>query len=216
MISFSDTKTAFELKNNTELERAYYLFKMIQSSTLTKIGGKITKVALKMNLPIDPLIRISVFNHFCGGITEKDCQQNIDKLMTKNVHSILDYSVEGKEKEEEFDKAMKIIIQIVDYAKQNRGIPFVVFKPTGFGRFGLYQKITEKGRLTQEERKEWNKIVERFDNICKYSYKRGIPVMIDAEESWMQNAADDLIEKMMRKYNTQRAIVYNTLQMYRN
>ncbi len=215
MISFNDTKTAFELKNNTELKRAYYLFKMIHNSNLSKIGGMLIRVALKMKLPIERLIKISVFNHFCGGITKGDCQKNIDKMMTKNVHSILDYSIEGKEKEEEFDKAMKITLKIMDYAKEHKGIPFVVFKPTGFGRFKLYQKITEEKKLTENEKKEWNRVIERFDTVCKCAYKKDIPVMIDAEETWMQTAADALIEQMMRKYNTQKAIVYNTLQMYR-
>ncbi len=213
---FSNTKTAFAIKTDTELERAYFLFKMIQSEPLVRIGTAVTKFALKAHMPVEHLIRASVFDHFCGGITEEDCIPVIDKMYAKKVHSILDYSVEGKETEEQFDLALDKTLKILDFVKEKDSIPFAVFKPTGFGRFALYQKITEKKTLTPSEQDEWNRVLERYEKVSKKAYENDVPLLIDAEESWMQDAADDLIEKLMENYNKDKAIIFNTLQMYRH
>ncbi len=214
---FENTETAFKLKSDSELERAYFLFKMIQNEPMVKIGTAATNFALKVHLPIEGLIRSTVFDHFCGGVTEEDCLPTIEKIYKGgNVHSILDYSVEGKETEEQFDKALAKTIKTIYFAQEKESIPFAVFKPTGFGRFALYQKITENKPLTDEEQKEWEKVVERFHKVCKEASEKDVPLLIDAEESWMQTAADDLIEKMMETYNKEKAIVFNTLQMYRH
>jgi len=212
---FENTKIAFAIKKDSELERAYFLFKMIQNEPLVRIGTAITNFALKAHMPVEHLIRASVFDHFCGGITEEDCMDTIDKMYTKKVHSVLDYSVEGKETEEQFDFAMYKTLKILDFVKEKNSIPFAVFKPTGFGRFAIYQKITENVELTDEEEEEWNRIVARYDKVAKKAYDNDVPLLIDAEESWMQTAADDLIEMMMQKYNKNKVIVFNTLQMYR-
>ncbi len=213
---FQNTETAFAIKTDTELERAYFLFKMIQSEPLVRIGTAVTKFALKAHMPVEHLIRASVFDHFCGGVTEEDCMPVIDKMFQKNVHSILDYSVEGKETEEQFDLALEKTLKILDFVKEKEAIPFAVFKPTGFGRFALYQKITEKELLTDTEKEEWQRVVERYDKVAKKAYNNDVPLLIDAEESWMQDAADDLIERLMEKYNKDKAIVFSTLQMYRH
>lgn len=212
---FEDTKTAFALKSDTELDRAYFLFKMIQSEPLVRIGTAITNFALKAHMPVEHLIRASVFDHFCGGVTEEDCMPVIQKMYTKHVHSILDYSVEGKEEESQFNLALEKTLQNIDFAHEKQSIPFAVFKPTGFGKLSLYQKITEQKKLTADEQIEWNNVIERYDTVCKAAKEKDVPLLIDAEESWMQDAADDLIEKMMLKYNKEKAIVYGTLQMYR-
>ena len=214
-IIFEDTQTAFALKSDTELDRAYFLFKMIQSEPLVRIGTAITNFALKAHMPVEHLIRASVFDHFCGGITEEDCLSTIANMFTKNVHAILDYSVEGKEEESQFNLALEKTLQNIDFAQEKPSIPFAVFKPTGFGRLSLYQKITEKKALTDEEQEEWSEVVKRFDIVCKAAYDKDVPLLIDAEESWMQGAADDLTEQMMVLYNREKAIVFNTLQMYR-
>ena len=213
---FEDTQTAFALKSDTELDRAYFLFKMIQSEPLVRIGTAITNFALKAHMPVEHLIRASVFDHFCGGITEEDCLPTITNMFTKNVHAILDYSVEGKEEESQFNLALEKTLQNIDFAQEKLSIPFAVFKPTGFGRLSLYQKITEKKTLTDEEKEEWNTVVQRFDTVCKAAHDKDVPLLIDAEESWMQGAADDLTEQMMVRYNHEKAIVFNTLQMYRH
>ena len=212
---FNDTQVAFALKTDTELERAYFLFKMIDNEPLVRIGTAVTNFALKAHLPVESLIRVTVFDHFCGGTTEDDCLSVVDKMFTKGVSSVLDYSVEGKEEEEQFDAALQMTLKTIEFAKERKAIPFAVFKPTGLGRFYLYEKIGEKQPLTLEEQNEWNRVVARFDLICKTAHDKDVALLIDAEESWMQDAADELVTNMMRKYNKKKAIVFNTLQLYR-
>jgi proline dehydrogenase len=212
---FDNTEIALALKSDAELKRAHFLFKMISKGPLVKIGAALTKFALNMHLPVEKIIRSVVFDHFCGGINEQDCLKVIDKMYTKNMHTVLDYSVEGKEKEEDFDDALQKTLSTLEYAKNNTAIPFIVFKPTGLGRFEIYQKYTEKIPFNEFETAEWNKIKERFSTICKKAAESDIPVLIDAEESWMQDAADDLVEAMMMIYNKEKALIFNTLQAYR-
>jgi proline dehydrogenase len=212
---FENTETAFTLKSDSALERAYFLFKMISSQPLVKIGTAATNFALKANLPVEGLIRSTVFDHFCGGVNEEDCLPVIDSLYEKRVSSVLDYSVEGKEIESEFDNAVEKIIKIIQFCDEKEAMPIVVFKPTGFGRFALYQKKTEGTLLTIEEEAEWNRVEARFDSVCKLACEKDVEVLIDSEESWMQDAADVLCEKMMQRYNTEKPMVYNTLQCYR-
>ncbi|MDN3493728.1 proline dehydrogenase family protein [Winogradskyella bathintestinalis] len=212
---FENTSTAFTLKSDSELDRAYFLFKMISSQPLVRIGTAATNFALKAHLPVEKLIRATVFDHFCGGVNEEDCLPVIDKLYTEGVSSVLDYSVEGKAEENQFDSALEKILKIINFCDDREAMPIVVFKPSGFGRFKLYQKKTEGVELTTEEDAEWDRIVNRFDTICKLAKEKDVEVLIDGEESWMQDAADDLVEEMMRRYNTDVTIVYNTLQLYR-
>lgn len=213
---FDNTQNAFSLKSDTELERAYFLFKLIDSEPLVKIGTAVTNFALKAHLPVEGLIRATVFDHFCGGVSEDDCIPVVDKMYNVGgVSSVLDYSVEGKEDESAFDDAMNKTLKIINFAKEKKAIPFAVFKPTGFGRFELYEKLGEGKTLNEAEQIEWNRVVERFDRVCKAAHENDIALLIDGEESWMQDAADDLVADMMRKYNKEKAIVYNTLQMYR-
>ncbi|SFA90137.1 L-proline dehydrogenase [Flavobacterium swingsii] len=212
---FDNTQNAFSLKSDTELDRAYFLFKMIAVQPLVRIGTAVTNFALNANLPVEGLIRATVFDHFCGGVSEDDCIPVVDKMFTKGVSSVLDYSVEGKEDEAHFDDAMQMTLKIIDFAKEKKAIPFAVFKPTGFGRFELYEKLGEGQTLTEAEQAEWNRVEQRFEKVCKKAFENDISLLIDGEESWMQDAADELVARMMQKYNKQKPIVYNTLQMYR-
>lgn len=213
---FNNTQVAFALKSDTELDRAYFLFKMIANQPLVRIGTAVTNFAIKAHLPVEGLIRATVFDHFCGGINENDCLSVVDKMYTKGVSSVLDYSVEGKEAEDQFDAALAMTLKTIDFAAEKDAIPFAVFKPTGFGRFELYEKLGEGKTLTDAEQKDWNRVVERFDTVCKEAHRQNVALLIDAEESWMQDAADDLVTEMMSKYNKEKAIVFNTLQMYRH
>ena len=214
---FDNTEVAFTLKSDSELERAYFLFKMIQNQPMVRIGTAVTNFALKAKLPVEGLIRSTVFDHFCGGVNEEDCLPVIDKMYTKGrVCSVLDYSVEGKEGEAIFDDTMEKILKIIKFGYEKEAIPYAVFKPSGFGRFGLYQKITEKKELSAAEITEWKRVKERFDKVCTVALEKNVPLLIDAEESWMQGAADDLLEMLMETYNKEKAIVFNTLQMYRH
>jgi proline dehydrogenase len=212
---FNNSQIAFALKSDTELDRAYFLFKLINSQPLVRIGTAVTNFALKANLPVESLIRATVFDHFCGGVNEDDCLSVVDKMYTKGVSSVLDYSVEGKEEENQFDAALEMTLKTIEFAKERKAIPFAVFKPTGLGRLDLYEKVGEKQALTSEEQAEWNRVIARFDTVCSEAHKKNVALLIDAEESWMQDAADDLVTEMMRKYNKEKVIVFNTLQMYR-
>ncbi|HNP67637.1 MAG TPA: proline dehydrogenase family protein [Aequorivita sp.] len=212
---FDNTETAFQLKSDSELERAYFLFKMISKEPLVKIGSAVTKFALNINLPVEGLIRSTVFDHFCGGVNERDCMSTVDRLYDVGVSSVLDFSVEGKEEETQFDATANKVIELTEFAKNKEAMPFSVFKPTGFGKFKVWQKITESEPLTDSEKIGWKNIENRYDRVSKVAHDNGIRLLIDAEESWMQDAADDLCEKMMEKYNKERPIVFNTLQCYR-
>lgn len=212
---FNNTEVAFALKSDTELDRAYFLFKMISNEPLVRIGTAVTNFALNAHLPVEGLIRATVFDHFCGGINEMDCLNVVDNMFTKGVSSVLDYSVEGKEEEDQFDAALEMTLKTLEFAKERQAIPFAVFKPTGLGRLDLYTKIGEKQPLSDAEQAEWDRVKERFEIICKTAHSKDVALLIDGEESWMQDAADELVEEMMRKYNKEKAIVFNTLQMYR-
>ncbi|WP_025740333.1 proline dehydrogenase family protein [Aquimarina pacifica] len=213
---FDNTTTAFALKSDSELERAYFLFKMISNEPLVRIGTAVTNFAIKAHLPVQGLIRATVFDHFCGGVNEEDCMPVVDKMFAKGVCSVLDYSVEGKEEEEQFDAVLNKTIELLEFADQKDAMPFVVFKPSGLGRFLIWEKKTANIELNKEEEKEWTRIEKRFDIVCKKAHECDVAVLIDGEESWMQDAADELVTKMMRRYNKEKAIVYNTLQLYRH
>ena len=212
---FDNTEIAFKLKSDSELERAYFLFKMISKEPLVKIGTAVTKFALNLNLPVEGLIRSTVFDHFCGGVNEMDCMSTVDKLFEAGVYSVLDFSVEGKEEDSQFDATADKVVELTHFAQNKEAMPFSVFKPTGFGKFEIFQKITEKNPLSKAEESQWQQIVRRYDSVSKAAHDCDISLLIDAEQSWMQDAADLLCEEMMEKYNREKPIVFNTLQAYR-
>ncbi len=213
---FDNTEVAFALKSDSELERAYFLFRLIKSEPLVKIGTAVTKFALKSALPVEGLIRSTVFDHFCGGVNESDCMPLIDRMHEKDVHSVLDYSVEGKEEEEQFELALEKTLTIIEFVEEKDAIPFAVFKPTGFGRFELYRKVSEGKSLTHEEEEEWSRVVNRYEKVAQACHDKDIALLVDAEETWMQKAADDLVEELMEKYNQKKVVVFGTLQLYRH
>lgn len=212
---FENTEVAFKLKNDSQLERAFFLFKMIANEPLMKIGAVATKFALNARLPVEGLIRSTVFDHFCGGINENDCMPLVDRLSELGVKSVLDYSVEGKEGEEQFNNTLSKIIELTAFSKIKNAMPFSVFKPTGLGRFKLFQKVTANIELSDQEVIEWSQVKKKFDTASKAASKANIKLLIDAEESWMQGAADKLCTNLMAKYNKEKVVVFNTLQCYR-
>lgn len=216
MIAFDNTEVAFAHKTDKELKKARFLFKTIGSPTVANLGMAMVNAGLKLKLPIKGLIKNTVFNHFCGGESMDECSITMDKLAQFGVHSLLDYSVEGKAGEKDFNRCSKMVKKTITKANGTDHIPFAVFKVTGVFRFELLEKIQNKEKLTEEEEKEYQRAYNRVDSICKKGYHVGVPVMIDAEESWIQDAIDDLVNEMMAKYNKEQAIVYNTIQMYRH
>ena len=214
-LNFNNTKVAFHLKSDSDLKRAYFLFKMISIGPLVKIGTAATKFALKAHLPVEGVIKSTVFDHFCGGVSQFDCISKINQMYNSRVFSVLDYSVEGKKDETQFDLAVKKTLELITFSKDNDAMPIAVFKPSGFGRFKIYNKISEGKNLTASETEEWLRIKERFNLVCGFGKSNNIKILIDAEESWIQSAVDDLILEMMQLYNKESVVVYNTLQTYR-
>lgn len=215
---FDDTRIAFESKSEQDLRKAQILFKMIASPFLTKMGTLVFKLPFILQLPgVKSAIRQTIYKQFVGGETPAECLQVAKELAQYGVCSIMDYSVEGQEGEAEFDSVKDEILRLIEIAKNNpKEIPFVVFKPTGFGKIGLYEKVGKKQIMTEKNTRKWEAVRNRFDEVCKKSYESGVTIMIDAEESWMQDAADELVDEMMQKYNKEKCVVYNTLQMYRH
>lgn len=217
MISFDNTEIAFKYKSSKDLKRAYTLYKMVGKPWLVSFGKWITPIAFKLGLPIKGIIRNTIFRQFCGGETIDGCDDTIATLYKYNVGTILDYSVEGKIEEDDFDATCDEIVATLTKAKGNPAIPFAVFKVTGISRHSLLEKLNDpENELTDSEKREFADVVKRVDRICKYAHDSGTPVFIDAEESWIQNTIDRLAESMMKKYNTEKAMVYNTVQMYRH
>lgn len=215
-LSFDNTEIAFKSKTDTDLKQAYWLFKLIASNTLVKIGSPLTNFALKIGLPIKGIIKKTIFHHFCGGETIQDCEQAIESLAEYNVHTILDYSVEEEATEAAFDATCQEILSTIARAKDDPRIPSSVFKPSGLSRVELIEKINNKEELTPSEVQEFERVKQRIDLICRTCYENDQLVLIDAEFSWTQDVFDDIAREMMQKYNHERAIVYNTYQLYRH
>lgn len=215
-LSFENTEIAFRGKSNGDLNKAYWLFKILSSNFLTRVGPPITNFALNAGLPIQGIIRSTIFNYFCGGETIQGCVSAIDRLANQCVGTILDYSVEGEDTEAVFDDTCNEILRTVAYATTNPNISFSVFKPTGLGRFELFEKVNAGQELTADEKLEFERIRQRFERICQTCYDSGVKVLIDAEHSWIQDVVDDLARQMMQRFNRKAPIVYNTYQLYRH
>ncbi len=217
MISFDNTEVAFRYQSDKDLRRAYRLFQLVGKAWLVRFGKKMMPIAFKLRLPIEGIIKATIFRQFCGGETIDDCNHTIEVLDRYGVGTILDYSVEGKFEEEDFDATCEEIIDTLRKAKDNPAIPFAVFKVSGISRHGLLEKLNdESNELTDTERKEFADVFNRVDSICKFANEIGKPVFIDAEESWIQDTIDRMVMSMMKRYNKEQAIVFNTLQMYRH
>ena len=214
MVSFDNTENAFKAKTNAELTKSYWLFKLIGNPFMVKFGA--TFAPLGLAIGFKGLIKSTIFKQFVGGETIHDCNQTITELGKYNIGTILDYSVEGKESEADFDACLKETLEAIEKAKHEQHIPFCVFKVTGLARFTLLEKVTANGSLTEEEIKEYERVEQRVHRICKAAYDANQAIFIDAEESWIQQAIDDLADANMKRFNTEKPIVYNTYQLYRH
>lgn len=217
MISFNNTEIAFKHKSNKDLKRAHFLFSVMASPFLVKSGKGLTRFGLNIGLPIKGIIKATIFEQFCGGETIEECTSTIESMWKHHVGTILDYSVEGKTSAEDFEATTKEIIATIHKGKGNPAIPFAVFKVTGIARFSLLE-LTNSGLegISEADLKEYHETVERVNRICKEAYDAAVPVFIDAEETWIQDVIDRICHEMILKYNKERAIVFNTVQMYRH
>ncbi len=214
-LNFDNTEIAFRGKTDYELHQSYKLFKLINNTVVAKIGPAVVGFALKLGLPITGLIKKTIFKQFCGGESVEECEPVISKLWEGNVGTILDYSVEGQQDEDSYRITTAEIIKNLRRAAADERIPFTVFKLSGLARVGLLEKISVGSDLSAAEETEYFRVKGRINNICKTAYDLEVSVMIDAEESWIQKAIDTLVIETMQLYNLEKAIVYNTYQMYR-
>jgi len=211
-----NTKNGFILKSNFELKKAYILFKVISSRTLTNLGKNLLELSLKLKLPVLFIVRATVFRQFCSGENLQESYETVKKLNKKNVKSYLHYSVEGLENEKTYDNSLNEVVKSIEFAASKDILDYTVFKPTAVASSVILNKVTEEKELSSFEKGLYIRIVDRFDIICKTAFENQIKILVDAEESWLQDAIDDIVLKMMIKYNTDNTIVYNTSQMYRH
>jgi proline dehydrogenase len=217
MLSFNNTEIAFKHKSDKELKRAAFLFSVIGNPTLVKIGKGMTNFGLKAHLPIKGIIKRTIFSQFCGGETIEECTKTIDTLWESKVGTILDYSIEGKTSDEDFEATTKEIIATIHKGKGNPGIPFAVFKITGICRFKVLEETNDGlENVSADILKDYEAMHERVKRICQAAYDSKVPVFIDAEESWIQDAIDRVTHEMMELFNKEEVIVYNTVQIYRH
>ena len=210
---FDNTEIAFKDKSIFDLYRGYFIFKIISFPRIVSISKFI--LSFKLIYPLTKLIlKSTMLKQFCGGENEDDCKEIINDLNARHVYSILDYSVEGLENEVSFDETVSRTINLIKL-NTNNNFPFIVFKPTGIGRFDLYDKISSNTNLSDKENIEWSKVKFRYDAICNAALANNVSVLIDAEESWIQSSIDEIYENLILKYNSKKAIVYNTVQSYR-
>ena len=215
-LSFDNIENAFSGKSAMDLNRSYVLFKAISNNALVRTMEPLSSIAFALHLPIKGLVKATIFKQFVGGETIEDCQHMIDKLYQSGVGSILDYSVEGKESEESFEHTTLETMHTIDRAANNPKIPFCVFKVTGLGSFSVLEKASSSSMLDITDQKQWERIAERVHKICAHAAAKNVRIFIDAEESWIQPAIDQLAEKNMELFNTKTCIVYNTIQLYRH
>ncbi len=216
-LDFQNTEVAFKYMTDKELKISYMLFKAIGMNWLVKLGPGLVKFSFDIGLPIKGLIKATVFRQFCGGESMNKCEWKMKQLHSYDVGSILDYSIEGKTKQEEFDETADEVIRTIHKSKNERSlIPFCVFKPTGLARLELLTKVEAKEKLTDAEQTEYDRTVARIENVCRTAYENNVRIFIDAEQTWIQGTLDEIITQMMMKFNKEKCIVYNTLQMYRH
>ncbi len=213
---FNNTKDAFSLKSNFDLLRARLLFTVIQNKFLVSLGTSFINFCLKFYLPVNSIIKISIYKHFCGGLNEIQCYPTIQSMFKKNVCTVLDFSTEGYKNEEDFDMCCEKKISIIDFIKDKDEIPFAVFKPSSVGKSSIFEKVSKGTILNSEDKEAWLKIRNRFHLICKKAKESNVKILIDAEEFLIQNAIDQLALEMMKEYNKNEIFVFNTVQMYRS
>ncbi|WP_073141649.1 proline dehydrogenase family protein [Chryseolinea serpens] len=214
-VSFEDTAVAFQYKSDAAIKKASFIFSLVNHPWMSALATGSVRLALMLRLPVEGLIRATAFDHFCGGENIEETEAAAATLARFGVKTILDYSVEGEKTEAGFDRAMEETLRTIEKAHQSKNIPFSVFKVTGLASTDVLEKVQKKLILTPEEHKSFELVRHRVDNICRLAHAYGVPVLVDAEETWIQDTVDQLAYEMMEKYNREKAIVFNTYQLYR-
>lgn len=215
LVSFEDTSVAFKHKSDRELFLSYLIFSLTKNPVLIKILSQAAKIALAIGLPVKSIIKATVFKQFCGGEKKEEYTKVISKLGQASIGTILDYSVEGSEDIKSFESAKNQLLGLIEQSKSDPNIPCTCMKMTAVASVELLEKVSAQKTLSAQENKDWDDVKNRLNDICKASFKADKPIYIDAEETWIQEPIDRLVEDMMTKYNKKKAIVYTTLQLYR-
>ena len=215
-MNFKDTKIAFSYKSNLEIKKSFYLFRLLSMGSLSKIGRKVLRLMIYLNFPVNYLIKKTIYPQFCAGIDFTETKKTAIKLNTYNLSSVLDYSTEAHNNEEEFEQSFEQCLKVMEESKTLAISDFIVFKPTSMGSIKLFEKISKNGYVSSQDTDEWNKIKERFKLIFDAAKAKQMKVLVDAEESWIQKAIDDLVFESMLIYNRDYTLIYNTIQAYRS
>ncbi|HHP7240232.1 MAG TPA: proline dehydrogenase family protein [Cyclobacteriaceae bacterium] len=212
---FEDTGTAFSHRSDTELKKLRSLFQIINNPTWVKLGAAATLFAINLRLPIDGIIKNTIFWQFCGGESINDCSQTISYLERGRIKTILDYSVEGEKSEAGFEATLDECLRIVEMAGKSENMPFCVVKLTGLISLELMEKVQSGKTLTRDEKEQFERGKKRVERLCKRSNEANLSLLIDSEESWIQGTIDNITYELIKRYNHNRAVVYNTYQLYR-
>lgn len=216
MSIFDNTEIAFKSKSDADLKRAHFLFSSIKNPQMVKLGASLVNFAFTFGLPIKGIVKKTIFKQFVGGETIEGCTATIEELGKYKIGTILDYSAEGVATEAGFEAALQEILRTVERSKVDENVPFSVFKVTALGAFELLEKVSAGLKLSEEEEEEWKRVKARVYKICQRAAEVQKPTLVDAEESWIQDAIDQLAFEMMLEFNQKEAIVYNTVQLYRH
>jgi proline dehydrogenase len=216
MVNFENTQAAFQGRTDRELKKIYYLFKLVGKPGLVRLGKKLLHAALLLKLPLKWLLKPTIFRQFCGGETLEECLQTVKVLEKQGVKTYPAYSIEAKKGYENFSGILQETIDTIETAAREPGIPFTVFKPTAFIPVHILQKINARLPLSDDETTAQDDFHKRVDTLCRAAHENNVPILVDAEESYYQDAIDDITFEMMEAYNKEKAIVYNTVQMYRS
>lgn len=214
-MKFDNTQKAYQLKTNRDLKKAYYLFLLFSSEKLVSIGSSITRLILRMKLPVSYIFKITFFSQFCAGLNKKESLKAVNSLKSYKILSYLHYAVEAVKTEKGMEISKNNTLETLSFSKENKALPFSVFKATSLGPINLFKKKSSGIALTDSEKNEWKRIELRIDTCCAAAKKIGVKMLIDAEESWIQPAIDEIAESLMEKYNKKTPVIYTTLQMYR-
>lgn len=215
-ISFENLEVAFASKSNAELRKMYLIFATINNNTAVSVGTKMANWAFALKLPIKGIMKKTMFGHFCGGEDIEDCQKAVEDLAKYKIHTILDYSVEGRGDEESYEATKNEILRTIERSAGDNNIPFAVFKVTGLGDYRIMTKIQEGKKLNDKESASFEKLKIRVNTLCHAAFTANTKILVDAEESWFQDVIDQMAYEAMEKYNQKSCIVYNTYQMYRH
>lgn len=214
MLNFEDTEKAFAHVSNAQLRKSYYIFQFFQFNTLVDLGGRLAQWGLKWHLPVGLFAKPTIYGQFVGGVTLKETEKTVNRLAKSGVKGILDYAIEGKTTERAFDETLKHKLEMLEYVKHNDNVKVISVKVTGLGKFSLLERVHRGDVLLQSEQKEYEKLKARLHKLCAAAEEASTGIMFDAEETWIQDPLDALIEEMMAHYNKEKAIVYNTYQLY--